>query len=280
MAWIESHQNLQRHPKTLRAAAKLDVSVPTLIGHLHCLWWWCLDFAEDGDLTGFNHAEIAQAAMWPGDATAFVNALVECGQASRPGFLEMKERLLLIHDWSNYTGRLIERRKADAARKRAVRTPSAGHPQDIGTLSARRPQDIHTPSAVTVPNSTVPNRTEPDPPSVAPPPTNSNPRWLQTLLGLKGWPQDAATNEEVQEKTQDRFGHLNLEEEAQKFVWHWQDSERKLTGARRAWWNWLAGVKPQVEPGRHPDEPDRKEYLRRYGPLANLPAESDGGEGA
>ncbi|MDP2948893.1 MAG: hypothetical protein Q8P22_05080 [Chloroflexota bacterium] len=128
MAWIESHQNLQRHPKTLRAAAKLGVPVPTLIGHLHCLWWWCLDFAEDGDLTGFDHAEIAQAAMWDDDATAFVNALLQCGQANRPGFLEMNTGHLLIHDWSDYTGRLIERRKADAARKRAVRRTSAHRP--------------------------------------------------------------------------------------------------------------------------------------------------------
>ncbi|MDP2950010.1 MAG: hypothetical protein Q8P22_10780 [Chloroflexota bacterium] len=269
MAWIESHQNLQRHPKTLRAAAKLEVSVPTLIGHLQCLWWWCLDFAEDGELTGFDHAEIAQAAMWFGDATAFVDALLQCGQANKPGFLEMNSGHLLVHDWSDYTGKLIERRQADAARKRAVRRTSAGHPQDI-----------HTPSSVTVPNRTIHNRTG-EPPSVVPPPSSSSPTWLQILLGLKGWPQDAAANVDVQEKTQADYGHLDLEAEAQKFVWYYQDSQKPTSArtARRDWWNWLKKVIPQVEPGRHPEEVDRKEYLRRYGKYASAPASDDAPEG-
>ncbi|MDP2949912.1 MAG: hypothetical protein Q8P22_10290, partial [Chloroflexota bacterium] len=67
---------------------------------------------------------------------------------------------------------------------------------------------------------------------------------------MKGGPQDAAATEEVQKKTQEHFGHLNLEEEAQKFVWHWQDSRRKLTSARRAWWNWLGGAKVGKEAKR------------------------------
>jgi len=74
---------------------------------------------------------------------------------------------------------------------------------------------------------------------VAPPASNRFPEWLKLLQRLEGWPKDASANEEVQKKTQDRFGHLSLEEEAQKFVWHWQDSRRKLKSARRAWWNWL-----------------------------------------
>lgn len=43
MAWIESHQTLSRHRKTLRAAALLHVDRHKMIGHLHELWWWALD---------------------------------------------------------------------------------------------------------------------------------------------------------------------------------------------------------------------------------------------
>ena len=45
MAWIESHQSLSRHRKTLAVVAELKVDRHKLIGHLHELWWWALDNA-------------------------------------------------------------------------------------------------------------------------------------------------------------------------------------------------------------------------------------------
>ena len=51
MAWIESHQELRHHYKTKRLARELKVTVAAAIGHLHCLWWWAIDFAPDGDLS-------------------------------------------------------------------------------------------------------------------------------------------------------------------------------------------------------------------------------------
>lgn len=85
MAWIESHQALQRHRKTIRAANLLKISRPLLIGHLHCLWWWALDnAASDGRLGHVSDAEIAEAAEWPTDrGSQFVSALVESGFLER-----------------------------------------------------------------------------------------------------------------------------------------------------------------------------------------------------
>ncbi|GIM48438.1 hypothetical protein DNHGIG_39870 [Collibacillus ludicampi] len=51
MAWLKSHQEIARHPKTKRLAKALDISLPTAIGHLHLLWWWAMDFAKNGDLS-------------------------------------------------------------------------------------------------------------------------------------------------------------------------------------------------------------------------------------
>ncbi len=49
MAWIESHQALGQHPKTIRLAAILGrAQMPTVVGHLHYLWWWAFDYARDG----------------------------------------------------------------------------------------------------------------------------------------------------------------------------------------------------------------------------------------
>lgn len=110
MAWIESHQGLRDHPKTSRLARSLGIHRMQAIGHLHALWWWCLSYADDGDLSFFDDGEIADAAGWDGDVSDFARALVSAG------WLEVDRS---VHDWHDYAGKLIERRKADALRKKA-----------------------------------------------------------------------------------------------------------------------------------------------------------------
>lgn len=111
MAWIESHETLREHPKTKRAARTLGVSLPTLIGHLHLLWWWATQYAEDGDLNRYDATDIADAAGWEGKPDAFVSALLSCGPGGGAGFLERKGGRLVIHDWDQYAGRLIAARE-------------------------------------------------------------------------------------------------------------------------------------------------------------------------
>ena len=65
MAWIKSHDTLRQHPKTLRLSRLLAVNVRETIGLLHCLWWWCMDYAPDGDLSRYDPDEIAAAVDWP-----------------------------------------------------------------------------------------------------------------------------------------------------------------------------------------------------------------------
>jgi hypothetical protein len=98
MAWIQSHQEIGRHPKTKRAARLLGCSVPAVLGHLHLLWHWCLDFAQDGDLGAYDAAELADAALWGGDATQFVAALIQAG------FFESDGEGLRVHDWRQIAG--------------------------------------------------------------------------------------------------------------------------------------------------------------------------------
>ena len=148
MAWVESHQELGRHPKTRRASKLLSVSRAAVIGHLHCLWWWALDFAQDGVLTKFEADEIADACLWDGESEALVAGLVGAG------FLDAVEGQLVVHDWGEYAGRLIERRTSDAERKRRSRMiEHIG--QDVPRTSSGHPADIQCLSDVTVPNRTV-----------------------------------------------------------------------------------------------------------------------------
>jgi len=109
MAWIESNQELGRHPKMKKLARLLSISWPEAVGYLHYLWWWALDFAQDGDLSKYEAGDIADAVMWKGDPEEFVNALLEAGflDANEDGGLE-------IHDWYDYAGKLLEQRKVQA----------------------------------------------------------------------------------------------------------------------------------------------------------------------
>lgn len=141
MAWIASDQKNRDHPKIIRAARALGISKVTMIGHTHLLWYWALDYAQDGELSAFDAADIAEAAEWTGDPDLFIAALVESAKiGDKPGLLEYVNGILTIHDWHDYAGKLIDRRREDAERKRIsrgadVRKTSVGHPQDIRGMS-------------------------------------------------------------------------------------------------------------------------------------------------
>ena len=95
------------HPKTRKLARLLGVPVPQAIGMLHCLWWWALDYAQDGDIGDADPEDVASACMWEGDATVLLTAL----RSAR--FLDDDRH---IHDWSEHGGRLVSQRAAHAAR--------------------------------------------------------------------------------------------------------------------------------------------------------------------
>ena len=160
MVWIESHDTLGGHPKTRKLAHLLGVSKPAAVGHLHYLWWWAVNYAPDGDLSRHDQLDIAIGAEWDGDPGEFVEALVTVGFLDRD-----VDDTLVIHDWHDYAGKLIERRKANAERMRKARASgeqgtSAAQDEDVparashvqGTQRARAER----------PNRTVPNQTEPD----------------------------------------------------------------------------------------------------------------------
>jgi hypothetical protein len=115
MTYIPSHQSLANHPKTLRLMRRLDLSRACTIGHLHQLWWWCLDYALDGDLTRFDSAEIALAVEWNGDADVLMSALIDAG------FIDERDGVRSVHDWEHYGGKLLKRNEANRTRMRESR---------------------------------------------------------------------------------------------------------------------------------------------------------------
>jgi hypothetical protein len=120
--WIESHQSLRNHPKVKKAARMAGVNEFEMIGRLHCLWWWALDYAPDGDLTNYSDDDIEAAVDWQGERGAFAQALIECGFNGHGGLIDVTDDSRTIHDWYDYGGKLLERRETNKERMREARS--------------------------------------------------------------------------------------------------------------------------------------------------------------
>lgn len=115
MAYVEMHQELGDHPKTRRFMRLLKVSRHEAIGLLTDLWWWAMDYAQDGDLSRYDACDIADGAHFDGDPDALVEALVGCGIGTGHGFVERDEKGgLRLHDWHLYGGKLAAEKKRQA----------------------------------------------------------------------------------------------------------------------------------------------------------------------
>src|SRR5579859_6711889 len=109
--WIELHADIFEHKKIVIAANELTGGDrEKLVGHLGRLWTWCMDHAESGDLCHLSSRDIAAAANWPARRAAqFVAVLL------RVGLLDEGPR---VHDWEDFAGRLLDRRRYDRERHR------------------------------------------------------------------------------------------------------------------------------------------------------------------
>lgn len=126
MAYVEAHAGLKDHLKTKKVARLLGIPKTQVIGHMLCLWWWCQEYAQDGDLSGFDNADIAEAAEWEGDPDLFVNTLLNCGARGGAGFLRNDmESGLTVNDWLEYGGKMFVRREQSAQRMRNKRQRDA-----------------------------------------------------------------------------------------------------------------------------------------------------------
>ena len=85
------------HPKTLDFAARLQVELPTAIGHLELLWAFTGKKAPQGDIGKWPDGAIARACYWMGRPETFILALIESG------FLEADpDHRLTVHDWHDH----------------------------------------------------------------------------------------------------------------------------------------------------------------------------------
>lgn len=155
MAWIEVHQALLTHRKTISVAWDLGVDPACVVGHMVCLWLWALDNAPSGDISQLDQRMVAQVgAGYSGDASAFMSAIETAGFISRDN-----DGKLVIHDWHMYAGRYLDKKaklgalEATRAAEKAI--PRAGAPVDV---HAGAPADVRADTSP-VPDRTLPGTT-------------------------------------------------------------------------------------------------------------------------
>ncbi|NPV80817.1 MAG: hypothetical protein HPY52_11160 [Firmicutes bacterium] len=123
MAWIELHQSVWTHRKTLRLAAELEIPSIYAVGHMAQFWCWAIDNVPNGCLINIPPRVIAIAAGWPGDPDTFCRAALAAGFFDDDG-----QGNLSIHDWYDYAGRLLEQREHAASQKKRHRELYANKP--------------------------------------------------------------------------------------------------------------------------------------------------------
>ena len=164
MDWLHSYKSIRTHPKTRKLARRVG-GVGPAVGLLHCLWWWAIDYAPDGDLTRFDPEDIAIACEWEGEPEAIIEALVVSGFLDRDS-----HGSLCIHDFHDHIGKYQSRAEADSAAKREARAKRRdGEPVDDGrrtdgvpTACAAGTDGVQTADATRTDSVRTPSRAETD----------------------------------------------------------------------------------------------------------------------
>lgn len=118
MAWIESHQELERHPKMIDLMNRMGWDLDQTIGKLHRFWWWCVDYCEDGDLGRFNDSQLGFVVGIHDKKLAgdFVNAMVAAC------WLDRSAGIFRVHHWWKYIGRFLQvKYKTDPKKWQCIR---------------------------------------------------------------------------------------------------------------------------------------------------------------
>lgn len=154
MAWIESHQELEKHPKVMDLMALMDWNLDTTIGKLHRFWWWCVNYAEDGDLRKYNDAQIAASVgVSPNGAKAFVDSMVKSRWIDRDPYFR-------LHNWWEYIGHFLQiKYKHCPGKWQRVRDFYLGSSLN-GSLNGSLNSSLNHIPNLTKPNQTRPNQTE------------------------------------------------------------------------------------------------------------------------
>lgn len=113
MLWIRVQTSLRSHPKIFRLAREIEADRSTAVGLLVGVWSYAAEHHLDGDVTHTELEALHEALDWHAEDVR-VPLLAA-------GWIDNENGALLLHDWDEYQGVLIDRRRKDAERKREER---------------------------------------------------------------------------------------------------------------------------------------------------------------
>ncbi len=149
MAYIEAHQKLEKHPKLLELCNKTGWNKDEVIGKLLRLWWWTLDYAEDGDLSRYKPQQFLGDLIGNPKDNLTPEMLYKYLQDTN--FIEING---LIHDWLDYAGHYLHAKyhSSNIKKWKEIRKKYKAYLRS----AFRRPLG---PNNLTLPNLTLPNLT-------------------------------------------------------------------------------------------------------------------------
>jgi hypothetical protein len=229
LAWIELHQSVRDHHKIMDLADSLRIEEAHAIGLCASLWLWAVDNAPDGKLPS-SPRHIARAAKWHADPSQLVVALTCCGLVDCVGD-NPDDADYFIHDWQDFAGKLIERRKANAQRMRDARA------MNVPNTSAERARsdDAHV-----LGDSTVQNRTQQNSTKIIPLNPPSGDAKKPRKKPQKPIPEDWAVDKKGVEYAKEYgMSDRDIDLEAEKFFNYWEGKGEIRADWAATWRTWV-----------------------------------------
>jgi hypothetical protein len=226
MAWIELHQSVFAHRKTMEAADALGMQEPHVVGHLSALWCWCLDNAPEGTLPDSRRI-IAKGALWLGDPDQFVDVLISANLIS-----VNEDGRMTITNWDQYGGKLAERKRENAAKqaryRERMKSSTDTSPSDNQSVT------VTSPSRYVLEKSREEERTGQEIPSVEGDAREKKPTPLKKPCRMTlTWQPDELPRDKFD------FSEVELRRQLDLFRDHFFGNGKTMADWNAAWRNWL-----------------------------------------
>ena len=159
MAWIELHDTIWEHHKTVKLCDELAISEVQAVGHLVSLWQFAMRNApETGDLSSWDDCGIAKAARWQTHDAPISNAEGFCNALRNAKLLDGHK----IHDWDEFTLHFKSVRQRVERKRELVRERVRNYRQKQCNANVTlEKKNVTQCNADTKPNLTIPNHTKP-----------------------------------------------------------------------------------------------------------------------
>ena len=122
--WYPTYTNFRNHPKRVLLSAETGLSVARTRSVMHELWSHCCEFHPTGTIPAAKVLTVLRLILTEAEAVLDPKELLR-GLLS-VGFAKDVGGDLMLHDWYDYAGKLIEQRAAEAEKKRNERAAGRG----------------------------------------------------------------------------------------------------------------------------------------------------------